>query len=197
MLTPSLPYHLKTTNKSAKSETLTPFGLLFRTGTWKNFHQMHNTERRCAIGPENILFAGVSVDLSARKFYRLRQWWGNPKHCKAASTASRLFQHMPSACNRLTLFQDIKTSLHDPPIGREVGAPKNIKRIAHFVHRLTDKNMTWWNILIFAGNIIVMKKKKEVGEKKWQNRSFTNVMHSWSRSVTLFMLVKKCNESVL
>ena len=28
------------------------------------------SESRCVIGPENILFAGASVHLSARKFYR-------------------------------------------------------------------------------------------------------------------------------
>ena len=39
-LTPSLPWrHLKTTNKSVKSETLKPFCLLFCTGTWRDFHQ--------------------------------------------------------------------------------------------------------------------------------------------------------------
>ena len=40
LLTPSLPWcHLKTTNKSAKSETLKPFCLLFRTGVRKDVHQ--------------------------------------------------------------------------------------------------------------------------------------------------------------
>ena len=42
LLTLSLPlpwYHLKTTNESAKSETLKPFCLLFCTGMWKDFHQ--------------------------------------------------------------------------------------------------------------------------------------------------------------
>ena len=39
-LTPSLPWrHFKTTNESAKSETLTPFCLPFPTGMWKDFHQ--------------------------------------------------------------------------------------------------------------------------------------------------------------
>ena len=37
---PSLPWcHLKTTNKSVKSETFKGFCLLFRTGMWKDFHQ--------------------------------------------------------------------------------------------------------------------------------------------------------------
>ena len=31
----------------------------------------HSIERRCAIGPENVLFAGASVHLSAQKLYRL------------------------------------------------------------------------------------------------------------------------------
>ena len=33
----------------------------------------YSIESRRVIGPENILFAGGSVDLLARKFYRLRQ----------------------------------------------------------------------------------------------------------------------------
>ena len=40
MLTPSLPWsHLKTTNKSAKFETLRHFCLIFRYGMWKEFRQ--------------------------------------------------------------------------------------------------------------------------------------------------------------
>ena len=39
-LTPSLPWcHLKTTNKSVKSETLKPFCFRFCTGMWKDLHQ--------------------------------------------------------------------------------------------------------------------------------------------------------------
>ena len=41
-----------------------------------NPFKMHSIKSRCAIGPENILFAGVSVHLLARKFYRLGQWRG-------------------------------------------------------------------------------------------------------------------------
>ena len=37
----------------------------------KSFIKMHRTERRCVTGPENTLFAGASVQLSARKYYRL------------------------------------------------------------------------------------------------------------------------------
>ena len=38
MLTLSLPWcHLNTTHKSAKFETVKPFGFLFRTGMWKDF----------------------------------------------------------------------------------------------------------------------------------------------------------------
>ena len=37
---PSLSWrHLKTTNKGAKSDSLQPVCRLFRTGTWKDFHQ--------------------------------------------------------------------------------------------------------------------------------------------------------------
>ena len=35
--------------------------------------KIHSTENRCIIGPENIIFAGASVHLSARKFDRLGQ----------------------------------------------------------------------------------------------------------------------------
>ena len=31
----------------------------------------HSIASRCVIGPENILFAGTSLHLKARKFYRL------------------------------------------------------------------------------------------------------------------------------
>ena len=36
------------------------------------FIKTHGLESRCVIGQENILFAGVSVHLSARKLYRLQ-----------------------------------------------------------------------------------------------------------------------------
>ena len=76
-LTPSLPWcHLKTTHESAQFETFKPFCFLFGAGRWKDFHTTHSTESRCVIGPENTLFAGVCMHLSARKFYRLGQWRG-------------------------------------------------------------------------------------------------------------------------
>ena len=76
-LTPSLPScHLKTTIKSAKSETLKPFWLLSALACERTFIKMYCIESRRIIGPENILFAGVSVGLSAWKFYRLGQWRG-------------------------------------------------------------------------------------------------------------------------
>ena len=37
------------------------------------FIKTGSIENRCVIGPETILFAGASVHLSARKFYRLRK----------------------------------------------------------------------------------------------------------------------------
>ena len=68
-LTPSLPwYHLA--NKSANSETLNPFCLLFRIAMWKDFYQNACIESRCVKGPQNILFGCSSVYLSARKFYK-------------------------------------------------------------------------------------------------------------------------------
>ena len=36
----------------------------------------HTALKVDVIGPENILFAGTSLHLSARKFYRLGQWRG-------------------------------------------------------------------------------------------------------------------------
>ena len=75
-LTPLLPrYHL--TNKRAKFETPKPFCLLFCNDMWKDFIiKTHSFESRCVIGPENILFAGASVPLSARQFYRPGLWRG-------------------------------------------------------------------------------------------------------------------------
>ena len=40
------------------------------------FIKTHSVENRCVIGPENRLFAGASVHLSARRFYRLGQGRG-------------------------------------------------------------------------------------------------------------------------
>ena len=64
--TPSLPWcHLKTINKSVKSETFKGFCLLFHTGMWKDFHQNTDTVIvlvvLCTIGSENTLFIGMSV----------------------------------------------------------------------------------------------------------------------------------------
>ena len=73
-LTPSLPCcHLKKTPESAKFETLKPFRLLFALACERIFIKTHSVESRYVIGPENIQFAGASVHLSARKFYRLGQ----------------------------------------------------------------------------------------------------------------------------
>ena len=70
-LTPSLPRrYLKKTNTSAKFESLQPFCFLF-----SHWHVKGSSSKRIAlkgdnyvIGPKNILFAGASVHLSARKF---------------------------------------------------------------------------------------------------------------------------------
>ena len=92
-LTRSLPWrHLKTTNKSEKSETCKPFCFFFALACERIFIKTRDIEIRCAIGPENILFADenvlfadenilfadenilfadASVHLSARTFYRL------------------------------------------------------------------------------------------------------------------------------
>ena len=73
LLTPSLPgCHLKMANKSAKFKTL----MLFCS--FSPWHVTGLSSKRIAskvdvIGPENVLCAGTSVDLSARKFNRLGQ----------------------------------------------------------------------------------------------------------------------------
>ena len=53
---------LENDTKRAKFETLDPI-----------FIKTYSIEIRCVIGPEDILFAGASVHLSAWKFYRLGQ----------------------------------------------------------------------------------------------------------------------------
>ena len=72
-LTPSLPRcHLKATNKTGKSESI--LCLLFGTGmSVEGFSSKRIALKIDVIGPENILFAGASVHLSAGKFYRLGQ----------------------------------------------------------------------------------------------------------------------------
>ena len=61
------------TNKSAKFETLNCFCLLFLHCHVKGFSLNHIALKVDVIGPENILFAGASMHLSAQKFYRLGQ----------------------------------------------------------------------------------------------------------------------------
>ena len=46
---------------------------LFALACERTFITMHGTESRCVIGPENRLFAGPSLHLSAQKLYTLRQ----------------------------------------------------------------------------------------------------------------------------
>ena len=72
-LTPSLPRcHLKTTNESAKSETLKPF-VYFSHRHEKRFSSKRVALTVDVIGPENLRFVGAPVHLSARKLYRLGQ----------------------------------------------------------------------------------------------------------------------------
>jgi len=66
---------MKTTNKSAKFEEEEKEAFLSSSSHW---HVKGSSPKRIALkvdvtGPENILFAGVSVHHSARKFYRLGQ----------------------------------------------------------------------------------------------------------------------------
>ena len=68
-LTPSLPCHFKTTTKRAKFETLNCFCLLlFLHWDVKGVSSKHTALKVDVIGPQNILFAGASVHLSARNF---------------------------------------------------------------------------------------------------------------------------------
>jgi len=60
-------------NKSTKFETLEPFVFFLTLARERSFIKTHSIESRCVIGPENILFAGASVHLSAQKLYMLGQ----------------------------------------------------------------------------------------------------------------------------
>ena len=71
ILTPSLPWcHLQRTSNSMKYETLKPFIYVFARAWERIFIKTLSTEGRCVTGPENVLFAGASVHLSARKCLR-------------------------------------------------------------------------------------------------------------------------------
>ena len=72
-LTPSLPCHLKTTNKSATFETFKPYCFLFLHWHVKGFSSKRIALRLDVIGPDDKLFAGASVQLSTRKVCRLGQ----------------------------------------------------------------------------------------------------------------------------
>ena len=67
----------KTTNKGAKCENPSAFGFSFSHWHVKGFSPKRTAlKSRSAKGPENIMCAGASVHLSARRFYRLGQWRG-------------------------------------------------------------------------------------------------------------------------
>ena len=61
--------HLKTTSQSTQFETHNCFSCLFGTGMKKGFSSKRTSLKVDFTGPENILFAGASVHLSAGKFY--------------------------------------------------------------------------------------------------------------------------------
>ena len=77
-LAPSLSWrHLKWPIKMRNLKTLSLFVFFFTLARELGiFIKMDSTESRFVIGTENILFKGASVHLSARKFYKLRQWRG-------------------------------------------------------------------------------------------------------------------------
>ena len=54
-----------------KCETLKPVCFFFALACERIFIETYSIESRCVIGPENTLFAGASVHLSARALYRL------------------------------------------------------------------------------------------------------------------------------
>ena len=72
-INPATAVHLKTTSKSIKLKTIEPLAFFVALACERIFIKTHSTESRCAIGPENILFAGASMHLSARTFYRQGQ----------------------------------------------------------------------------------------------------------------------------
>ena len=77
ILTPSLPWcHLKTTHKNAKFETLQLFSFSFLHWYVKGFSSKRIALKTDVTGLETILFAGVSLHLSAQKLYWLGQWRG-------------------------------------------------------------------------------------------------------------------------
>ena len=68
-----------TWKRPLKVRNLKPLNLcviFFTLACERIFIKTHRIESRCVIGPEHLLFAGASLHLSARKFYRLGQWWG-------------------------------------------------------------------------------------------------------------------------
>ena len=73
-LTPSLPWcHLKMTTKSVKFESFKTFCFYFSHRHVKGLSSQRVALKVDVIGPENIQFAGMSLHLSAQKFYRLGQ----------------------------------------------------------------------------------------------------------------------------
>lgn len=77
----SVPYpiHCHDVNwkRPVKLRNLKPlslFAFFFALARERIFIKTHSIESRCVTGPENILFAGASVLLSARKFDLLGQW---------------------------------------------------------------------------------------------------------------------------
>ena len=60
--------HKKIYKKMANLKSLTPFLFFFALPFERIFIKMHSTESRRFTGLENILFAGMSMRLSAREF---------------------------------------------------------------------------------------------------------------------------------
>jgi len=77
VLTPSLPWcHVKTTDKSAKFETLKPLWFPFRQGMWTDFHQnAQHSKQMCYMWPENGLILRCVEVLQAGAVKGLTLYW--------------------------------------------------------------------------------------------------------------------------
>ena len=100
-LTPSLPCcHLKTSN--THWEIWNPWRFLSSFFAWhvKGFSSELVALKADASQAWNILFAGMSVHLSAKKFYRLGQWRGKSQTELAPSCCCRSLLHRAILCSQ-------------------------------------------------------------------------------------------------
>ena len=79
-------------DKCGKSKRIKPFCLLFLHWHVKGFSSNHTARKVEVIGPENTLFAGTSVHLSAQVFYTLQAGVVKGLIMNISSTTSGLYQ---------------------------------------------------------------------------------------------------------